>query len=1510
MLLLAGSAWATSCPSGYSNWFPLSSLAQGSTTTNQTNFPMLFIGGSYLATTGNSGYSLNSGLDVTFCTGNNTGNLLPYELVTGTYSATTGAGEWWVQMPTVSYNTAETIYVGVGKSSANDSNAAGVWSAYLGIWHFGTSSTLTLTDSTGNHTATNHSATAAAGKIGGAGAFVHATPTYIDTGGVLNPGTSNQISMLAWVDPASGFDACQRVLSNLVSPTYAGYELIVGGGCVANGQVEIQTATGGNLSSLYSTAAISAGAWSHIATTQNGTGNTNQRVYINGANQAGTGAGTYAIGNSTNDMAIGAVVAISGYAFNGLIDEVEIYNGVLTADWIKDAYNNQSAPGSFSSFNALPPIIIASWAGSGTSTGAAVNVAPTAGDTLIIGLTALSTSALTTSVQANSTPCTQDSAVWVSSQWYMYFYRCSNIASGITTVTPTLSTSTNWFITIEDVQNLITSPVDVMDTTGHYNGGSAATWSSAAITTNSATDIIFGLGVNASNNTLLNASTPYLNVNQVSLGAKSAALIAQIVSVTGSYQPNGTGPANSNLYAIAASYKGTSPTVATPTFPSATDASVTISTATSGATLYYCQAASACTPTTSGQVYSSSFAPVFPEVCAIGTLTGSSNSAVACTAVSSVTPSFSSQPAVLYSSPSSIAVTFVTALPASIKGECGTSSGGPYTTEVTPEVYTEGWQRTSFTGTTTAWGTSFAITGLHQASLYYCVVVAYDVTHASNTQSSEFSATTTTLSTIPVTVGATSQITRLDDQANAANGIAQANIIAGTWTPGTNFTLNEQVKQGTTNATANILIVPYAASAGQLIVGPVSGSPDSNPAHTWVGQNSTAVFAPSATPSGWFVHGDTETGTVAEDGNFYGFCHDCYGVGAMFPNTIGFFKWNSAHTVATQLGPLCTSCGGVGQTGFGYSGTLSGYVGWTDGGTWEAWGLQSVRGQIYQPLWRCWPSGLTYCGDFNMFRSSDHLLHTLSAGNQFAQGLGSNSAVVSNFDVPVAPAVMPNNPTPGSINGGTTSGFIPFAGHIQTCQDESMNCTAQANNDGYIYSWGSCAPNICLTRIRVEDLPLMDASKWQIYTGSHSGDDGIYDSAWSSTPSASTNFGTGFCMGALWMTQFVPDFNRFLFLCTVSNVVGSSVTLYDLGPYPWGNQVAAGSASWTNDQWPGYYVSFGQINPGSYLKTSTTPLGAIVQLTTTGTVDSFNSGTAGLSGYAGNSNMSDTSYSPFIAKLTLTPRLTVPPKSQVAAVNRRDAYILNGLDVFYDFRGVTSGISSALPNLSPNDPTGTYNVGNSGFGGNPGLFSAMGGFQFGFPPQSGDAVASVLTTPYSKSLTAFTAFLVFEHSTSSTYMGNSNSNETPLAKGSFIIQRNGTTANSWEVKIGSTTVGPFTLATDGTVTPANSGIVSITPSYIALVVRWDGTNITVYSSAQIPRDGYTQPLTTLATGTASTTVTGTLYLGSADGSFTNPFYGTESDLLLYSRALSDAELIQNMDALRVDMASRGQALLP
>jgi glucose/arabinose dehydrogenase len=79
-------------------------------------------------------------------------------------------------------------------------------------------------------------------------------------------------------------------------------------------------------SETFGTAALAVNTWTHLALTYDGA---NMRLYVNGT-LASTKAQTGAIRTSTNALQIGGDT-IFGQYFSGLIDEVRIYNGALTA---------------------------------------------------------------------------------------------------------------------------------------------------------------------------------------------------------------------------------------------------------------------------------------------------------------------------------------------------------------------------------------------------------------------------------------------------------------------------------------------------------------------------------------------------------------------------------------------------------------------------------------------------------------------------------------------------------------------------------------------------------------------------------------------------------------------------------------------------------------------------------------------------------------------------------------------------------------------------------------------------------------------------------------------------------------------------------------------------------------------------------------------------------------------------------------------------------------------------
>lgn len=365
ILFLCSLAYGTACPNtGYQYYVSLTVAAQSSTGTNQTNFPAVYIGNAYFKTVGNGGYLQSStGIDVIFCTSSSGGNLLPYELVVGTYTPTTGAGEWWVQLPTVSFNTSEVIYAFFDHTSPTDhSSAASVWQNCTGssinasgVLHFGTSGTLTLTDSTGNATMTNNgSSTAGANEI---------------NGGVISGGSSGQSISSSTTEDASQFTVTGWILNASNCSSVPGYyvlarnDLTSGSGYAVYsflGGLTVAVGNGGSYSIARYTNSSNVGCVeNYYAGTYNGgnaTLTSSYGAYHNGVSQSFSMAGTSTStkGTSTNDATFASYVS-AGYSTN--LDEVHVWPAVLTGDWILDEYNNQSAPATFFTTGTFQPAI-------------------------------------------------------------------------------------------------------------------------------------------------------------------------------------------------------------------------------------------------------------------------------------------------------------------------------------------------------------------------------------------------------------------------------------------------------------------------------------------------------------------------------------------------------------------------------------------------------------------------------------------------------------------------------------------------------------------------------------------------------------------------------------------------------------------------------------------------------------------------------------------------------------------------------------------------------------------------------------------------------------------------------------------------------------------------------------------------------------------------------------------------------------------------------------------------
>jgi hypothetical protein len=147
----------------------------------------------------------------------------------------------------------------------------------------------------------------------------------------LNPTTA--ITLSAWVKTTETA-LRQYVIQRIGGNPYPGYSLTIGATyCGIAGEVGLWVGDGTN-NYLCTTKTVNDGSWHHILGTYDGT---TAYIYIDGK-QAASGARTNGLANASTALQIGGYTAGS-YYFNGGIDEVKIYDFFMTADQVKEDYN-------------------------------------------------------------------------------------------------------------------------------------------------------------------------------------------------------------------------------------------------------------------------------------------------------------------------------------------------------------------------------------------------------------------------------------------------------------------------------------------------------------------------------------------------------------------------------------------------------------------------------------------------------------------------------------------------------------------------------------------------------------------------------------------------------------------------------------------------------------------------------------------------------------------------------------------------------------------------------------------------------------------------------------------------------------------------------------------------------------------------------------------------------------------------------------------------------------------
>jgi hypothetical protein len=238
---------------------------------------------------------------------NRTVTVTPAAGQTGTATITLTVSDGQASTPTSFLLTVSAIPAGlVGAYSFNEGTGANVGDL-SGSGNVGTVSGATWTT---------------AGKYGNALSF-NGTSARVTIADAASLDLTNGMTVEAWVQPAVTLTGWRSVVTKDVDRYY------LMGSSDQQSRPVIGGTFGTTNQNVFAPAGLPANTWTHLAATYD---RTTIRLYVNGV-QVATGLQTAAVSTSTGVLTVGA--NFYGEYFNGLIDEVRVYNRALTATEIQ-----------------------------------------------------------------------------------------------------------------------------------------------------------------------------------------------------------------------------------------------------------------------------------------------------------------------------------------------------------------------------------------------------------------------------------------------------------------------------------------------------------------------------------------------------------------------------------------------------------------------------------------------------------------------------------------------------------------------------------------------------------------------------------------------------------------------------------------------------------------------------------------------------------------------------------------------------------------------------------------------------------------------------------------------------------------------------------------------------------------------------------------------------------------------------------------------------------------------
>jgi hypothetical protein len=265
--------------------------------------------------------------------------LLDFEIES--YESSTGELVAWVRMASLSASTDAVLFLGYDDGKSTRSDAAGVWSGYVHVWHLSqdpVGGSGAIKDATGRAHGTavgGMTSSARVAAVAGRGlSFDGADDEVSFVNDVAGSGPS---TLSGWVKQAADSGDLGSSIISFGDGTTSDARFVL----VRADQNQIKCGFYGN--DKITTTVLPLDVWKHMAWVWTGSQST---VYVDGAAIFGptghTGATT-----TGNAGSIGGSTFVYDYSMTGQLDEVRVATDVRSAAWIATEYNNQRPSSTF-----------------------------------------------------------------------------------------------------------------------------------------------------------------------------------------------------------------------------------------------------------------------------------------------------------------------------------------------------------------------------------------------------------------------------------------------------------------------------------------------------------------------------------------------------------------------------------------------------------------------------------------------------------------------------------------------------------------------------------------------------------------------------------------------------------------------------------------------------------------------------------------------------------------------------------------------------------------------------------------------------------------------------------------------------------------------------------------------------------------------------------------------------------------------------------------------------------